>query len=391
MLPPVEGAGMAEDPEVREMLRRKGVEYIDVHELAGLFCRELFLAPADDDGVMFMKRLPAVKAARINDAVHPLPGGELGGGTVSSRGEDFPMLEGITTLDLGQGRLEAVRSFSLEKDLWMADHKPFKFIPHPLVSAAMVLETSMEAARILYPYLQVRGIRRMRFVDMILCPPGILRACRISCRRVDALPGEAACEVSLSAQEMSPAGRLTDRYALCDLGQVILDGGHGDLGEGFSDFPIRPDEVRTHPMDHHEVLQWYADGSGFGERYRVIDFLEGAAPGAVRGQTTYRRRSDFAHLQNAQYQYSPYLFEALLQLVALSRVALDPTQRQTMIPVEVGEMRFLRTCREGERIALEARMRTEDESGFVWDARGSDDQGRPIMQVHGMRMRKAAE
>jgi hypothetical protein len=111
----------------------------------------------------------------------------------------------------------------------------------------------------------------------------------------------------------------------------------------------------------------------------------------VRGQTTYRRRSDFAHLQNAQYQYSPYLFEALLQLVALSRVALDPTQRQAMIPVEVGEMRFLRTCREGERITLEARMRTEDENSFVWDARGSDDQGRPIMQVQGMRMRKAAE
>ena len=42
MLPPVEGAGMADDPEVREMLKRKGVAYIHVNELAGLFCRELF-------------------------------------------------------------------------------------------------------------------------------------------------------------------------------------------------------------------------------------------------------------------------------------------------------------------------------------------------------------
>ena len=69
MLPPIEGAGMAEDPEVREMLKRKGVGYIHVNELAGLFCRELFVAPADDDWVMFMRRLPAVKTARINDTI----------------------------------------------------------------------------------------------------------------------------------------------------------------------------------------------------------------------------------------------------------------------------------------------------------------------------------
>ncbi len=36
MLPPVEGAGMAEDPEVRELMRRKGAAYIHVNELAGL-------------------------------------------------------------------------------------------------------------------------------------------------------------------------------------------------------------------------------------------------------------------------------------------------------------------------------------------------------------------
>ncbi len=391
MLPPIEGAGMAEDPDVREMLQRKGVGYINVDELAGLFCRELFGASDDDDWVMFMKRLPAVTAVRINETVDPLPGGMLGGGTVASSCEDFPMIEQITSLDLRQGQLEAVRSFSLEKDLWIADHKPFKFIKHPLVSAAMVLETSMEAARILYPYLQVRGVRQMRFMDMILCPPGILRPCRISCRRVDALPGEANCEVSLSAQEMSPTGRLTDRFALCDLGQVILDGGQGNLGEAFSDFPIRPDELQARPMDHHQVLQLYADGSGFGERYRVIDSLDGSGPGVVRGRTTYRQRKDFAHLQNGQYQYSPYLFEALMQVVGLSGMAVAPAQRQAMIPVGVGEMRFLRTCREGEQITLEARMRLEDENGFVWDARGLDDQGRPIIQVLGLRLRKVAE
>jgi hypothetical protein len=301
------------------------------------------------------------------------------------------MIEEITSIDMRQGQLEAARSFSLEKDLWIADHKPFQFVKYPLVSAVMVLETFMEAARIVYPHLHVRGVGQMRFMDMIQCPPGILRPCRISCRQVEALPGEAICEVSLAAQEMSPTGRLTDRFSQHYTGQVILHGGQGNLGEGFSDFPIRPDELQTQPMDHNKILQWYADCSGFEGRYRVIDFLDGAGTGVVRGRTTCRQTSDFAHLQNTQYQYSPYLFEALMQLTGFYKAAIAPTQRQTMIPTEVGGMRFLRTCREGEQIILEARMRMEDERGFVWDARGIDDQGHTIMQVNGMRMQRVSE
>jgi hypothetical protein len=335
---------------------------------------------------MFMRRLPSVRTSLLNDTIRPSPSGELDGGTVSFNPEDFPMIERISGLDIRREELEAFRCFSLEKDLWIADHRPFKFVKHPLVSAAMVLETFMEAARILYPHLQVRGVRQIRFMDMIQCPPGILRPCRISCRRADALPGEAMCEVSLSAQEMSPTGRLTDRFTPHYIGQVILDGGQGNLGEGFSDFPVRLDELRTRPMDHKKVLKWYKDRSGLEGRYRVMEFLDGAGPGVVRGGTTYRETSDFANLRNARYQYSPYLFEALLQLVTFNIVAMDPSERRSMIPTEIGEMRFLRKCRIGEQITLEARMRAQDDKGLAWDARGIDDQGRTLMQVYGLRM-----
>lgn len=199
------------------------------------------------------------------------------------------------------------------------------------------------------------------------------------------------CEVSLSAQEMSPTGRLTDRFTPHYMGQVILDGGRGNLGEGLSDFPIRLDELRTRPVEHKKVLKWYRDRSGLDGRYRVIDFLDGAGTGVVRGRSTYRETSDFAHLQNAQYQYSPYLFEALMQLVGFYIAAIAPTQREATIPVEVGEMRFLRRCRKGEQITLEARMRMDYEKSFVWDARGIDDQGLTIMQVYGVRMQKVSE
>ena len=386
MLPPVEGAGMADDPEVRALMKQKGVAYIHVNELAGLFCRELCAAPADDNWVMFMKRLPTMRTVCLNDRSRPPASGELDGGIVSFSPEDFPMIERISRLDIRREELEAFRSFSLEKDLWIADHRPFKFTKHAIVSAAMVLETFMEAARILYPHLQVRGVRKVRLIDIIQCPPGVPRPSKISCRRSGNGLGEVLCEVSLTAQEISPAGRLTERFTPQYKGQVILNGGGGYLGEVFPDFPVRPDELQTKPMNSKKVLKWYKNRSGLGGRYRVIEFLDGAGPGVVRGRTTYRETNDFANLQNARYQYVPYLFEALLQLVGFYIAATDPSESRSMIPMEIGEMRFLRKCRAGEQVTLEARTRAQDDEGFAWDARGIDDEGRTIMQIYGLRM-----
>jgi malonyl CoA-acyl carrier protein transacylase len=387
MLPPVEGAGMAEDPEIRELMNRKGVSYIHVNELAGLFCRELFVAPVEDDWVMFMRRLPAVTTSLLNDTIPPSHGEKLDGGTVSFSPEDFPMIESISRLDIRREELEAFRSFSLEKDLWIADHRPFTFFKHPLVSAAMVLETFMEAAQILYPHLSVRGVRQVRLMDIIECPPGSPRHSMISCRRASNDLREILCEVSLATQDISPAGEPSDRFTPRCKGQVILDGREGFLGEEFPDFPVRLDELRTRAMNHKKVLMWYQKRSGLAGRYRVMEFLNGAGPGVVRGGTIYRETSDFANLQNARYQYSPYLFEALLQLVGFYIAATNPWRRRSMIPMEIGEMRFLRKCKPGEQIILEARMRAQDNEGLTWDARGADDQGRTIMQINGIRMR----
>ncbi len=294
-------------------------------------------------------------------------------------------------MDLRREQLEAFRSFSPEKDLWIEDHRPLKFVEHPLVSAAMVLETFMEAARLLYPHLQVRGVRQVRFLDMIQCPPGAPRTAKILCRRADTSLREVWCEVSLSTPAISPTGRLTDRFTPDCQGQVSLDGGGGDLGEELTDFPVRLDELQTPPMDQAQVLAWYEDRSGLNGRYRVIELFDGAGPGVARGRTTYREAGDFAHLRNARYQYSPYLFEALMQLAYFSIVAMDPSERRSMLPVEIGEMRFLRPCRVGEQITVEARRRAQDEAGQTWDARGLDDQGRPLMQVWGLRMHWVSE
>jgi Polyketide synthase dehydratase/KR domain len=388
MLPPVEGAGMADDPEIRELMKRKGAAYIHVNELAGLFCRELFVAPVDDDWVMFMRRLPSLRTAVLNDTPRPSLSGELDGGTVALSPEDFPMIERISCLDIRREKLDAFRSFSLEKDLWIADHRPLKSLAHPLVSAAMMLETFLESARILYPHLQVRGVCQVRFLEMIACPPGVRRSSGISCRRAGADHRGVVCEASLSATEISPTGRVTNRFIPHCTGQVLLSGGNGELAEWFQDFPVRPDELRTPPVNRDKVLKWYEERTGLGGRYRVLEFIDGTGPGVVRGRTIYRETGDFAHLPAARYQYSPYLFEALMQLAGFHMLAVDPQDRRLMLPTEIGEMRFLRRCRVGEPITLEARLRVQDQDSLTWDARGLDDQGRTIMQVRTMRLHR---
>jgi hypothetical protein len=386
MLPPVEGAGMAANPEIQEMMRRKGVGYIHVNELAGLFCRELFTGPADDPWVMFMKSLPSVKTALINEGTHPSPDEEPDEGITSFTPQDFPMMEKISSLDIYGEKLEAFRTFSLEKDLWMKDHRPFKFLRHPVVSAAMVVETFMEAARLLYPHLEVRGVHKVRLMDMIPCLPGVPRPSKILCHRSGSRLQEVWCEVSLAAREISPAGRITDRFTAQCKGQVFLDCGGAYSAAGFADFPVRPDELRNSPMNHRKVLKWYKARSGLTGRYRVIDRIDGAGPGAIRGRTLYPQTSDFATLRDTRYQSDPYLFEALLQLAGFHLAATNPSEGRSLIPAEIGEMRFGQKCRAGEKITLEARLRAHDNESLTWDARGIDDQGRTRMEISGLRM-----
>ena len=361
MLPPVEGAGMAEDPEVRDLMRRKGVAYLHVNEIAELFCRELSLAPADDDWVMFMRRVPAVRTARLNDTIPPALNGDLNGGAVAFRAKDFPMIEELSRLDIRRGQLDASRAFSQEKDLWMADHRPFTFVKHPLVSATMVVETFMEAARMLYPHLHVRGVRQLRLTDMIQCPPALPRPAKIACRRVGNDLREVLCEVSLSTQDLSPAGRSTGDFSPRCKGQVILDGGEERSARDSGISPSGPTSCRRGPWIIRKFLNGTKSSGCLEGRFRVIDLLDGTGPGVVRGRTIYQETSDFANPGNARYQYSPYLLEALLQVVVFYVAAMDPSERRSMIPAEIGEMRFARPCRAGERITLEARLRVQDE------------------------------
>ncbi|HLD46887.1 MAG TPA: SDR family NAD(P)-dependent oxidoreductase, partial [Desulfobaccales bacterium] len=116
MLPPIEGAGMADDPELRELMQLKGMgeAYITVNELAELFYRELFLGPAQEHWVMPIRSLPALKTVRLNLEERPPYPGYISAAGLTYRDSEFPMIQTIHHVEMGTGTLEAGRTFSLD-------------------------------------------------------------------------------------------------------------------------------------------------------------------------------------------------------------------------------------------------------------------------------------
>ncbi len=102
MLPPVEGIGMADDPEIKELLKLKGLEkaYVHAAELAQLLVRELFLGSAKDVWVMPMRLLPQVKTTLLDLTEPQAAAGSLAMAGVTAAPGELPMLETIQRLDL---------------------------------------------------------------------------------------------------------------------------------------------------------------------------------------------------------------------------------------------------------------------------------------------------
>ncbi len=386
ILPPIEGAGMAENDEIRSLMKRMNAEYVHAEELAVLFSRELLLAPTEDVWVLFMRSLPDLSTVRLDGSDSNPSAEEISVDAVSFPKKHFPMLDSVVKTDLPKKELTALRSFSQERDLWIVDHKPFKFLKHPLVSAIMALETFMEASRVLYPQLEVRGIQEAQFLDIIECPKNMTRSSEILCRSLYERRGEAACEVSLATKEISPTGRVMERMH-DNYKAIVLLGRDSDPGCDLVDFPVKPDELDSRSMDKEEALKWYQDKTDMQNRYRVMESLDGTAQGAVRGRMVYRVRKDFSSDLESHYQYSPYLLEALMQVVNFYIVMRDPREKRSMIPAKIGEMRFFRKCSDGEIITLEARMRNRDTDGICWDTRALDQDGNVLMFTKNLMMR----
>jgi len=177
-----------------------------------------------------------------------------------------------------------------------------------------------------------------------------------------------------------------DRWSTNFAGQVILGGAAPPLSP-LPGFPVQPQEMETRPMSPEEVADYYETRTSMQGRYRVMESLEGTAPGCIRGAMVYREIRDFPGEGPNHYQYSPYLLEAFLHLANFFVVMRDEDEERRMIPASVGELLFTRPCREGERLVLEARLQNENPESNTWAARALDDSGAVIMQVTGLQLR----
>lgn len=389
MLPPIEGTGMADNPEVKELMKLKGLESAFVHAdaFAQLFCRELFLGPPKDSWVAWARTFPTVKGtlveAEITDknAAEPCPGG------VCFRKEDFPLITSVDALALEKGELIATRKFSRDTDLWLSDHKPFKILKHPLVSGIMAVETFLEAAGLLYPHMSVLGVRRLKFEDILECPPKLDREVRIICKRNDNPGRRIICDTRLDSADISPSGRQLDRWSTNYRGQVLLGSRPATLPP-WPDFFPASDDLDTGTMDAGLIQVSYEQRTGLTGRYRVLEKIHGTGQGVITGEMVYGDQVDMKGADRVRYHYPPYLLEALMHLFAFYPAIRNAKDSWNLIPAEIGEMRFARTVRSAERIQLVAKLRSRDERGFTWDACAADENGTPIMQIQSMRMNR---
>jgi acyl transferase domain-containing protein/NAD(P)H-dependent flavin oxidoreductase YrpB (nitropropane dioxygenase family)/NAD(P)-dependent dehydrogenase (short-subunit alcohol dehydrogenase family)/acyl carrier protein len=392
MLPPIEGTGMADDPEVKALMKLKGLESAFVHadEFAQMFCRELFLGPAQQSWVILARTFPSVKKTLVQsedlgeDETSPSAGG------VRLEQRDLPMIGSVEAMDLKVGELVAKRTFSRSSDLWIEDHKPFKPLKHPLVSGIMAVETFLEAAHLLYPHLSVLGVRRLKFEDILECPPDMGREARILCRREKDAVQEVRCYVELSSVDISPSGRPLDTWSTNYLGQVILGPRITPLLP-WPEFVIKSEDLDTRPMEPQEIQESYENRTGLRGRYRVLEKIHGTGPGIMKGVMVYKEQEDMAGLGQARYHYSPYLLEALMHLFAFYAALRREEGSSNLIPAGMEEMRFTRPARNGERFTLEARLRSRDDRGFTWDARALDKSDTPVMQLLSMRMNRFSQ
>ncbi|MBM4284464.1 MAG: SDR family NAD(P)-dependent oxidoreductase [Deltaproteobacteria bacterium] len=385
-LPPLEGAGMADTPEMRELLKLRGMDqaYLPVDDMAQFCLKELALGPAADTWVMPVRHLPPVSAVRLAPAPPTAAAGGRAGG-FAFKAEDFPMIQEVRGLSPGAGVLEAGRRLSLAFDLWLPDHQPFRLIKHPIVSGIMAVETFLEAARVLYPHLTPLGLRNVRYLDVFEVPPDLEREVRILCRRLTSGDGRTVCRVSISGQELTATGRLLERWSSYYEGDVVLTPGAEPLvpPEGF---PVPGDQFTTPSIGREKVESWYQDRGGLAGRYRVMESVDGTGPGFLRGRMIYREEPDFAGFPKNHYQYSPYLLEALMHLAGSYFLIQDYETRVT-IPAGMDEILFSRRCRAGEEVILETRLVSQDAQGHAWNGRVSTPAGETIMLVRGIHLR----
>jgi hypothetical protein len=282
----------------------------------------------------------------------------------------------LTTPEISVGR-----EISHSRDPWLPDHKPYPMLKYPLFSAVMAVETFMEAAQALHPDLVPAGVRNVQFMDMIPCAEGAERHLRTTAKSTGG--STPVVEAILSCRDMSPMGRQLDNWIESYGGEVVMAPSLSNVA-----LPVfgELDSLDVVDIKDGQIQDIYEQYTAQQNRYRVISEITGAAKKGVAGLMVYGDEKDHSSERSA-YQYSPYILEALMQLVLFHPLAVGG-ELAAFLPVGIGSMTFARRSEPGESLVLKARQREALSDTVVWDAVACDGKGDAVMVVDGLSMKR---
>ncbi|MBU1565892.1 MAG: SDR family NAD(P)-dependent oxidoreductase [Proteobacteria bacterium] len=379
-LPPVEGLGMAEDPDLKELIKIKIGEnaFLDVAEMSEIICKELLFGPKGETSVAPVRQLPVVPFVVIEDV-------DASQGNAWYDCRTFPLLDRVVSVDLAGRTLQAERVFSEAKDLWLNDHRPFKWLSHPIISAIMIVETFVEAARLLCPDLQVKQVEKVLFSRMFECPAGQEAIAHILCRSEKDINGNAVCHVAFGRPVAQLQTEEQSRQTTYFSGRVVMTKDLEKLQLSARD--VRTFSKSARPvMNKADVIQYYQECSGLNGRYRVLENISEYLERSIIGEMIYPEMNDFSPSVDGSYQYPVYVLEGLMQLVSFYAGIRDKQRRRIMVPAAIESMIVLNECAAGDKLVLTGDLQDEDTIGTTWEAKGYKDDGKVVVLVKGLRM-----
>jgi NAD(P)-dependent dehydrogenase (short-subunit alcohol dehydrogenase family) len=380
-LPPVKDLGMAAGREIREALERRGLgdAYVGVDEVGTALAHEIVLAPAARTDAIMVRMHPPVRNVKFQAAV---PAARPEGEPAQAPGFDpaaYPLIDRVETLDRERGLLVARRVFRAEHDLWLPDHQPIRGMTQPILSAIMLVETVLEAARILYPHLDVIEVGDVDFLEMLECRAGAELATDVVCRASRDARGRVVCDVAVVGVPDAAEPPRADHAFRSFGARITLGGGPWQASAGAR--WLAPEQCDTEAKDRAAIAGKYETKTGLHGRYRVLEGFDGTADGLTAGHMIYAEQADFAGRGENGYQFAPYLLESLLQVAHFYPHMRDETDERDALPMKIGRMHIGRRPALGEDVRLEGRRSAETEAGLVWELRAFSSSGEILLDL----------
>ncbi len=374
-LPPVEGTGMAETPEIKDILQQNmGNEvFLEVREVSEIMLRELLCGPSEDCWVIPLRDIPQATTILMDSVDHSKHWFNL---------EKLPMIDSVKLLNLHIQTLHATRVLSSDRDLWLADHTPSKLLRYPIMSAIMAIEAFLEASHILFPHLRMNGLQNIQLLKMIECPPDANTEIHLFCHGEGTSNSLQTCNVEIKRTKKASTEEQRPSMETFFKGQVLASPDHSPLSH--HKFII---DTNTPLLSQQKVTELYEKYSGLKNRYQVLHTIITCSHSSIQGQMIYPKTDDFSKALTPDFHYPHYLLEALMQITFFSTNIQNKEEPRVMIPTAMDSIAFSRNCWAGEKLFLAGQLREEDETGTTWDVYGADSNGMTVMEVNGLQMK----